>query len=626
MLNITALTSLARRYLLATAGALLAALFIMASPDTSVADRSTAAKEAGESGPGAIQWTEVVTPDLNNLESSLLDVEVQASDDVWAVGGYDQPYTVTKGLLLHWDGRAWSQLPPPSTPGYTLSAVSVAGPDDVWAIADEQYSQGPADPVDYKIVRWNGDEWNTLPPPSITGTISLEDIEVVAPDDVWVIGDKSLSNGSSTVRYNLMLHWNGSTWTEYTIEGYGLLGITALASDDIWAVGHAFIHWDGNAWTVVEDNTNYGYTEFTSVAAISEDNVWAVSLTRILCGARCSSLDAEVARWNGVEWTMGPKPDTHAGLNAVTAVGPDDVWAVGQEYHYNGPSPAPERRSVILHWDGVQWHNIEHPVQRDLRGIAAASPNDIWAVGTSPMAGAGPSTDTMAILHYGRTPAFHDVPLGSAFYPYITCLSDLGFVSGFPDGTFRPNDPVTRGQLAKIVANTAGLDAEVPESRQTFADVPPPPAEGSTYWLYVERLYERGVIAGYDCTPGPDSPLPCDPLNRKYYLPNAPVSRGQTSKIVANTVGYDDPLDPNTQTYSDVPPTGEGSTFWPYIERLTARGIMGGYPCSNSTGSTTPCDTQNRPYFRPNADVTRGQAAKIVANTFYPNCQVPARK
>jgi hypothetical protein len=34
----------------------------------------------------------------------------------------------------------------------------------------------------------------------------------------------------------------------------------------------------------------------------------------------------------------------------------------------------------------------------------------------------------------------------------------------------------------------------------------------------------------------------------------------------------------------------------------------------------------NRPYFRPNADVTRGQAAKIVANTFFPGCETPARK
>jgi hypothetical protein len=36
-----------------------------------------------------------------------------------------------------------------------------------------------------------------------------------------------------------------------------------------------------------------------------------------------------------------------------------------------------------------------------------------------------------------------------------------------------------------------------------------------------------------------------------------------------------------------------------------------------------PCDTEQRPYFRWGNPVTRGQASKIVANTFYPGCQTP---
>jgi hypothetical protein len=47
---------------------------------------------------------------------------------------------------------------------------------------------------------------------------------------------------------------------------------------------------------------------------------------------------------------------------------------------------------------------------------------------------------------------------------------------------------------------------------------------------------------------------------------------------------------------------------------------MSGYPCG---GPGEPCDPQQRPYFRWGNPVTRGQASKIVANTFYPNCQTP---
>ncbi len=64
--------------------------------------------------------------------------------------------------------------------------------------------------------------------------------------------------------------------------------------------------------------------------------------------------------------------------------------------------------------------------------------------------------------------------------------------------------------------------------------------------------------------------------------------------------------------YTDVP---EGSPFYDFVQRLSRAGVMGGYECG---GVGEPCDDQNRPYFRPGREATRGQVAKIVANTFFP--------
>ena len=47
---------------------------------------------------------------------------------------------------------------------------------------------------------------------------------------------------------------------------------------------------------------------------------------------------------------------------------------------------------------------------------------------------------------------------------------------------------------------------------------------------------------------------------------------------------------------------------------------ISGYECG---GPGEPCDSEDRPYFRPNNGVTRGQASKIVANTFSPDCNPP---
>ena len=223
---------------------------------------------------------------------------------------------------------------------------------------------------------------------------------------------------------------------------------------------------------------------------------------------------------------------------------------------------------------------------------------------------------------------FSDVPPGSTFHLYVICLACQGVISGYACGApgepcnnsndpyFRPNNPVTRGQLAKIVSQSAGLNDPVPGTQQTFQDVPP----ASTFWLYVERLANHNVMSGYTCgTPGE----PCvAPDNRPYFRSASNATRGQFSKIVSNATGFTDPLPPGQYTFADMP---EGSAFHLYVERLLLNrpGAMSGYPCGNPG---EPCDTLNRPYFRPANNVTRGQTSKIATNVFFPACPSTAFK
>ncbi len=217
---------------------------------------------------------------------------------------------------------------------------------------------------------------------------------------------------------------------------------------------------------------------------------------------------------------------------------------------------------------------------------------------------------------------FVDVPPGSTFYTYVRCLVCRGIVGGYPCGGpgepcpgsyYRPNNNVTRGQVSKIVSQSAGFSDLVPSSQQTFEDVPP----GSTFHLYIERLSTRGIIQGYPCG-GPFEPC-LGPTNRPYFRPNNNVTRGQLSKITSGAAGYSET--PTSQTFEDAPP---GSTFYVYIERIAARGIVGGYPCG---GPFEPCiPPTNRAYFRPNNNATRGQMAKIAAAAFFPNCATPQRR
>jgi hypothetical protein len=204
---------------------------------------------------------------------------------------------------------------------------------------------------------------------------------------------------------------------------------------------------------------------------------------------------------------------------------------------------------------------------------------------------------------------FNDVLPDNDFYPYIRCLVCRFIISGYSDGTFRPNNEVTRGQLSKIVANSAGFIE--PATGQTYEDVP----TTHPFYSFIEKMSARGIMGGYPC--GGEFE-PCGPDNKPYFRPGANATRGQISKIVSNAAGYNDP--PSGQTFEDVPP---GNPFYEWIQRLASRGIMGGYPCG---GVGEPCGPESRPYFRWSNTTTRGQASKIVSNTFFPDCQTPARR
>src|SRR4029450_7466146 len=133
---------------------------------------------------------------------------------------------------------------------------------------------------------------------------------------------------------------------------------------------------------------------------------------------------------------------------------------------------------------------------------------------------------------------FTDVPQGSTFYDFIRCLACRGIVIGYPDGTFRPDTDVTRGQLPKRGSNAAGFND--PQTVQMFQDVPP----GSTFFDFIGRLASRGYIGGYACG-GPGEPC-MPPGNLPYFRPNNNATRGQISKIVSNAAGFIEPVSGQT--------------------------------------------------------------------------------
>jgi micrococcal nuclease len=99
---------------------------------------------------------------------------------------------------------------------------------------------------------------------------------------------------------------------------------------------------------------------------------------------------------------------------------------------------------------------------------------------------------------------FADVPAVHPYLPAIRWGKDSGVLSGYPDGTFRPEATVNRAEFLKIVLAAKGIDATSGETTPVFSDV----ESGAWYAPYVRYAKDSGIIQGYqDGTFKPGQPV-----------------------------------------------------------------------------------------------------------------------
>ncbi len=149
------------------------------------------------------------------------------------------------------------------------------------------------------------------------------------------------------------------------------------------------------------------------------------------------------------------------------------------------------------------------------------------------------------------TLGFLDLPPSAEYYDDVMALAAVHAAPAYADGTFRPDQPITRGALASILAPAFHLAApaaqfgapsgDAPPARTvtrgelarqvvlaagwpvlvppvaTFADVPP----GSPFFAYVETAAAHGIVHGYA---------------DRTFRPNQPATRGQAARVIVNAL------------------------------------------------------------------------------------------
>ena len=145
----------------------------------------------------------------------------------------------------------------------------------------------------------------------------------------------------------------------------------------------------------------------------------------------------------------------------------------------------------------------------------------------------------------------------------------------YPDGTFRPNEPVTRAQYAAIVRQA--FNKTTIRSSTTFADV------SSNFWAAsaIDNAYRMGFLSGY-----PDNT----------FQPNQKIPRAQVLVSLANGLNYQATTVASAEVYRDsgsIPNYATAS-----IAAATEQRLVVNYP--------------NVEVLRPNETATRADVAAFI--------------
>ncbi len=170
---------------------------------------------------------------------------------------------------------------------------------------------------------------------------------------------------------------------------------------------------------------------------------------------------------------------------------------------------------------------------------------------------------------------FSDVADDQWYYDYVLEAAELGIVKGNPDGTFKPNDKVTRADFALMTVRMLGVDEDSLEFTTTaFTDV-----NDETYnAAAIQYCADKGLIGG-------------DGDGK--FRPNDSITRQEAAKIIAEALELTETDD---ELFADDNLIHEWAED--YVYQCKAAGIFGG---DAGTGN-----------FRPTDAISRAETAKIM--------------
>jgi hypothetical protein len=269
----------------------------------------------------------------------LSGVTCTSPKNCWAVG-YTRSGDVMsdRDLVLHWDGRHWTDahVATPHGKGDELDSVTCVTASNCWAVGS--IARGVFDLVG-QILHWDGHAWRSVPVPA---SYALDQVRCERAQ-CWAVGDDMVSLNGAQATASVLLHLVGGRWVSLLpdVPLTFLSTVSCPSAQSCWLTGYngnqwGLSHWDGTSTrpTVRADAPG-------AVTCPSATSCW-------FSGSQDKT--ARMYHWNGTAWKAFASPTVHrGGVVAMACASSRLCWAggsAGSGYNYN---------IVLLRWNGKRW-------------------------------------------------------------------------------------------------------------------------------------------------------------------------------------------------------------------------------------------------------------------------------
>jgi photosystem II stability/assembly factor-like uncharacterized protein len=334
-------------------------------------------------------WQEAMLPRSGLGVSQVQFVNAQ---DGWVLAGFGGTAAGSQGVDLFRStdgGRTWSTVAraPGSLPlGGDKSGMGWASATTGWITGCVCAAQNTA---------WlyrtqdGGVSWQSqsLPLPALQAAITTQPpVFFSATEGLLPV---TFNDAGSTILAVYATHDRGATWSHSTLLTAVGSARDFLTMQQGWVVGANGTTLNetsdgGQSWLLINPSANF--QNISQLDFVSAQEGWAISTATPDAPVLLKTMDggqtwAQVSSSRGT-WNVVPSPNGNesrgSALRAVATVSATDVWAVG------GGQLAGSK-TLIEHWDGVQWSVVTSPNPGSnydiLDGVTAVSASDVWAVG-----------------------------------------------------------------------------------------------------------------------------------------------------------------------------------------------------------------------------------------------------